>query len=103
MDMQWVATTNACYLVNLGLADKGEALAYMARVGYVKGVEAENAYRFFSDPIQKTYFPVYYHGRWIVGKAYDLVSEAQRSDYIFQHTLSLYSGPTQFIGLYSFE
>ena len=81
MDLQRVATTNACYLVNLGLADKAEALDYMVRVGYVRGVEAENAYRFFTDPIQKTYFPVYYHGRWIVGKAYDSVSEAQRPEF----------------------
>ncbi|MHB1654555.1 MAG: hypothetical protein ACYCVD_19095 [Desulfitobacteriaceae bacterium] len=87
-DLQRIAMTNACYQVNLGLVNKEEALEYMKRVGYVNGIEAENAYRFFTDPIQRTYYPVYYHGRWIVGKSYDLVEIQKRSDYfkILYHT-----------------
>lgn len=81
MDLQRIAMTNACYQVNLGYAGKGEALEYMNRIGMVKGVEAENAYRFFTNPVKRTYYPVYYHGRWIVGKSYDLVPVNMREDY----------------------
>lgn len=88
VDLQRIATTNACYQVNLDLMDKEEALLYMEKIGFVQGVEATNKYRFFTDPIQKTYYPVYYHGRWIVGKSFDLVSIEQRPEYfkILYHT-----------------
>lgn len=87
-DIQRIATTNACYLVNLGLMGKEEALLYMEKTGFVQGVEAANAFRFFTDPIQKTYYPAYYHGRWIIGKSYDLMRIEQRPEYfkILYHT-----------------
>lgn len=87
-DMQRIAMMNACYLANLGQANKEDALDYMKRTGYVQGIEAENAYRFFTDPIKRTYYPSYYHGRWLVGKAYDLVEKAKRADFfkILYHT-----------------
>jgi hypothetical protein len=81
LDMQRMATTNACYLYNLGQISKDEALKYMTNKGLINSIEARNAFRFFSDPIQKTYFPSYYHGRWMVGKSYDLVPVEKRAEY----------------------
>jgi hypothetical protein len=81
LDMQRIATTNACYLVNMGEADKEEAIDYMKKNGMIGEIEATNAHRFFTDPIQKSYYPSYYYGRWMVGKAYDLMSREQRKDY----------------------
>jgi hypothetical protein len=83
LDMQRMATTNACYMFNLGQINKEEALEYMTSKGLINSIEAGNAYRFFSDPIQKTYFPSYYHGRWMVGKSYDLVPVEKRAEYFF--------------------
>ncbi|MFD1861366.1 hypothetical protein [Planococcus chinensis] len=81
IDMQRMAMTNACYLFNTGEMDKAEAVAYMMEKGLLGEIEANNCYRFFSDPIQKTYYPSYYYGRWMVGKAYDSVSKEQRADF----------------------
>ena len=87
-DMQRIAMMNACYQANLGQVNKEDALEYMLRTGYVQGIEADNAYRFFMDPIKRTYYPSYYHGRWIVGKAYDLIEVEKRADFfkILYHT-----------------
>lgn len=81
LDLQRIAYTNACFLVNTGELDKAEAMDYMTRVGSMGEVEAGNAYRFFTDPIQKSYYPSYYYGRWMVGRAYDAVAREQRADY----------------------
>jgi hypothetical protein len=81
LDMQRVATTNACYLVNTGQATREEAVTYMARVGLVDEGQAQRACDFFTDAVQKMYYPAYYYGRWMVGKAYDLVAEEQRQEY----------------------
>jgi hypothetical protein len=81
LDLQRMATTNACYLFNLGHINKVEAVEYMKDKGIMNSIEAENAYRFFSNPVKKIYFPCYYHGRWMVGKSYDLVSVEKRSEY----------------------
>jgi hypothetical protein len=81
LDLQRIGATNACYLVNLGEATKEEALEYMKTVGYMGEIESANAYRFFTDPVQKSYYPAYYHGRWMVGKAYDLLPKHKRSQY----------------------
>lgn len=78
LDMQRIATTNACYYVNTGSMNREEAIEYMAKTGYVKEVEAGLAYRFFSDPIQRLYYPSYYYGRWMIGRAYDSVSVEAR-------------------------
>jgi len=81
IDMQRMAQTNACFLFNDGDIDKAEAIEYMKKEGNLGDVEANNCYRFFSDPIQKTYYPAYYYGRWMVGKAYDTVPKEKRGAY----------------------
>lgn len=81
IDMQRMAMTNACYLFNTGEMSKEEAVVYMKEKGLLGEVEANNCYRFFSDPIQKTYYPSYYYGRWMVGKAYDLFPKEQRPEF----------------------
>jgi hypothetical protein len=81
IDYQRMAMTNACYLYNFGQISKEEAVDYMITTGNLTNVEANNCYRFFSDPIKKIYYPSYYYGRWMVGKAYDLVLREQRPDF----------------------
>ncbi len=81
LDMQRIAQTNACYLVNLEKMNKDQAVEYMIRVGLMNRLDAENSYRFFTDPIQRTYYPSYYYGRQMVWKAYDLVPKEKRQEY----------------------
>ncbi|MFZ3577610.1 hypothetical protein [Virgibacillus sp. DJP39] len=81
IDMQRMAQTNACYLFNNGDMTKEESIEYMVRIGNLTDIEAKNCFRFFSDPVQKTYYPSYYYGRWMVGKAYDSVSKEKREDF----------------------
>lgn len=80
-DMQRIIQTNACYMVNKENVSKGEAIEYMQDLGMFNIVEAENTYRFFTDPIQRMYYPSYYYGRWMIGKSYDLVPPEKRSEY----------------------
>lgn len=81
IDMQRMAMTNACYLFNTGEMGKEASVAYMVEKGMLSEIEANNCYRFFSHPIQKTYYPSYYYGRWMVGKAYDSVRKEQRPEF----------------------
>lgn len=81
LDLQRIGMTNASYYVNTGQMDKSEAVAYMGKVAYVKELEAGLAHRFFSDPIQRTYYPAYYYGRWMIGRAYDTVTREQRREF----------------------
>ncbi|TLS36268.1 hypothetical protein [Pseudalkalibacillus caeni] len=81
IDYQRMAMTNACYMYNFGQFNKEEAVEYMITTGNLTSVEANNCYRFFSDPIQRTYYPSYYYGRWMVGKAYDAVEKEKRADF----------------------
>lgn len=81
IDMQRMFMTNACYLFNTGEMTKEEAIHYMVNDGYMTEIEAANCFRFFSDPIQKTYYPSYYYGRWMVGKAYDAVAKDKRTEF----------------------
>lgn len=81
IDMQRMAMTNACYLFNTGEMSKEEAVSYMMEKGLLGEIEANNCYRFFSHPIQKTYYPCYYYGRWMVGKAYDSIPKKQRAEF----------------------
>lgn len=81
LDLQRMFMTNACYLYNLGQAKKEEVLEYMIHQGSINSVEANNAFRFFSDRIQRTYYPSYYYGRWMVGLAYDATPVEKRVEY----------------------
>lgn len=81
LDMQRIAMTNACYYVNTGQMRRDEAISYMWKKGYVKPLEAGLAYRFFTDPIQRLYYPSYYYGRWMIGRAYDSVPVARRPEF----------------------
>lgn len=81
LDYQRMFTTNACYMYNLGQVSKEEAIDYLINKGGITEIEANNAFRFFSDPIQKTYFPCYYYGRWMVGNAYKETPKEKREDY----------------------
>ncbi len=81
LDFQRITQTNACFLTNVHGADKKEAIDYMMEKGAMNEVEAQNSYRFFTDPIQKTYYPSYYFGRWMVGKSYDMIPRNKRQEY----------------------
>lgn len=81
LDYQRMFTTNACYMYNLGQVSREEAIDYLINKGGITEIEANNAFRFFSDPIQKTYFPCYYYGRWMVGNAYKETPKEKRSEY----------------------
>ncbi|WP_078547757.1 hypothetical protein [Litchfieldia alkalitelluris] len=81
LDLQRIYTTNACFMYNLGQVDKNEAIEYMITEGGITSIEANNAFRFFSDPVQKTYYPAYYYGRWMVGLAYDATPADKRDEY----------------------
>ncbi|MEH7885162.1 hypothetical protein V7654_12680 [Bacillus sp. JJ1609] len=81
LDYQRMFTTNACFMYNLGQVSREEAIDYLIKKGGITEIEANNAFRFFSDPIQKTYFPCYYYGRWMVGNAYKETPKEKRSEY----------------------
>ena len=81
LDYQRMFTTNACYMYNLGEVAKDEAINYMINHGGITEIEANNAFRFFSDPVQKTYFPSYFYGRWMVGNAYKETPKEKRQEY----------------------
>jgi hypothetical protein len=81
LDLQRIFTTNACYMYNLGRSSKEEVIDYMINEGGITSIEAHNAFRFFSHPIQKTYYPSYYYGRWMVGLAYDETPKDKREEY----------------------
>lgn len=81
LDLQRMYTTNACYMYNLGHISKEEAITYLVSQGGVTEIEANNAFRFFSDPVQKTYFPCYFYGRWMVGNAYHETPRDKREAY----------------------
>ncbi|MFL6558090.1 MAG: hypothetical protein ACJ8MO_18480 [Bacillus sp. (in: firmicutes)] len=81
LDYQRMFTTNACYMYNLGHVSKEEAVNYMINRGGITEIEANNAFRFFSDPVQKTYFPCYFYGRWMVGNAYKETPKEKRKEY----------------------
>ncbi|MCM3764663.1 hypothetical protein [Neobacillus niacini] len=81
LDYQRMFMTNACYLYNLGEVSKDEAIDYMVNRGGITEIEANNCFRFFSDPVQKTYYPCYYHGRWMVGNSYKETPKEKRAKY----------------------
>jgi hypothetical protein len=81
LDYQRMAQTNACLLTNVHGAGETAALNYMTEVGGMTEIEARNSYRFFTHPIQRTYYPTYYYGRWLVGLSYALIDPANRAAY----------------------
>lgn len=81
LDFQRIAQTNACYLVNIHGYSKEDAIKYLVDVGLFYDLEATNTYRYFTHPVQKHYYPTYYHGRWIIGKSYDLIPKEKRREY----------------------
>ncbi|HSU79460.1 MAG TPA: hypothetical protein VLK78_03525 [Candidatus Angelobacter sp.] len=81
LDMQRIAQTNACTLYNLHGESKEAVIQHMMGNAFMNEVEATNTFRFFSDPIQKLYYPCYYYGRWMVGDAYDEVPVNKREDF----------------------
>ncbi|PLR73548.1 hypothetical protein [Bacillus sp. UMB0728] len=81
LDYQRMFTTNACYQYNLGQKTKEEVIAYLIEEGGITEIEANNAFRFFSDPVQKTYFPSYFYGRWMVGNSYKETPKEKRGEY----------------------
>lgn len=82
LDIQRIAQTNACYMVNVHGAEKGDAVGYMMKEGLFNELEAVNSYRYFTHEVQRYYYPSYYHGRWIVGQAYDLTPPENRREFI---------------------
>ncbi|MFZ3589977.1 hypothetical protein ACOI1C_12030 [Bacillus sp. DJP31] len=84
LDLQRIFMTNACYMYNLGHSSKAEVIDYMIHKGGITTIEAHNCFRFFSDPVQKTYYPSYYYGRWMVGLAYDATPRDKRAEYFHQ-------------------
>lgn len=81
LDFQRMAQTNACLLANVHGASEADALNYMTQTGGMTEIEARNSFRFFTHPIQRTYYPTYYYGRWLVGLSYALIDPANRTAY----------------------
>lgn len=81
LDYQRMFMTNACYLYNLGQFKKDESIHYMVECGGITEIESNNVFRFFSDPVQKTYYPSYYYGRWMIGNSYAITPKEKRKEY----------------------
>ncbi|QFF98119.1 hypothetical protein PB01_04400 [Psychrobacillus glaciei] len=81
LDYQRMYMTNACYLYNLHAMTKEEVIRYMINEGGITEIEANNCFRFFSHPVQKTYYPSYYYGRWMIGNAYAQTPKNLRNEY----------------------
>lgn len=81
LDLQRMYQTNGCYYVNVQGAANEEAIRYMLSGGTLSQVEAENACRFFTDPLQCTYYPAYYYGKWMVLGAYQCFEENERPEF----------------------
>jgi hypothetical protein len=81
LDYQRMYMTNACYLYNLHGMTKEEVIRYMINEGGITEIEANNCFRFFSHPVQKTYYPSYYYGRWMIGNSYAQTPKNLRNEY----------------------
>lgn len=81
LDLQRIAQTNACYMVNVDQVSKAEAIDYMINQGCFRQLEAENTYRYFTHPIQKIYYPTYYHGKQLVMKSFRMFERAKRGEF----------------------
>lgn len=89
LDLQRMYQTNACYLYNVQKCTKDEAVRYMTASGILTELEANNVYRFFTHPVQATYYPCYYYGKWMIYEAY----EAYPKDKIAQFFKLIYDTP----------
>ncbi|WDL98424.1 hypothetical protein [Alicyclobacillus sp. ALC3] len=108
LDLQRIGMTNASYFVNMGQMHHDDAIGYMERVGRLRQTEAALAYRFFTDPVQRLYYPCYYYGRWMVERAYDTAGPAKRADffrilYDTPHTTSTFIRAVQDLTGQSFD
>lgn len=81
LDYQRMYMTNACYLYNLQSMTKEEVINYMITEGDITEIEANNCFRFFSHPVQKTYYPSYFYGRWMIGNSYAQTPKNLREEY----------------------
>ena len=53
----------------------------MTGSGFLTEVEANNVYRFFTHPVQSTYYPCYYYGRWMIYEAYEAWPKDRRNEF----------------------
>lgn len=95
LDLQRISQTNACYMVNVDQASKEEAIEYMITNGCFRRLEAENTYRYFTHPIQKIYYPSYYHGKQLVTSSFRMFEKDKRGEfyrnlYTMPHTNETY-------------
>lgn len=81
LDLQRMYQNNACFMVNVENASQKEAVAYMTGSGFLTEVEANNVYRFFTHPVQSTYYPCYYYGRWMIYEAYEAWPKDRRNEF----------------------
>ena len=81
LDLQRMAQTQACYLHHVEGASKEEAQAYMVNSKLLTEIEAANVVRFFTNPVQATYYPAYYYGKHIVRQAFHLYGPARREEF----------------------
>lgn len=80
-DLQRIYQTNCCHLVNIEGMSREQAVSYMTGTGFMKEIEANNTYRFFTDPTRRTYYVSYFYGRWIVQMAYEAFPKERRGEF----------------------
>jgi len=90
-DLQRMLQTQGCYLANEEGLGKEDVVQYMLSKGIYNRIEAENSYKYFTNPVGRYYYPSYYYGRWMIAGAYDRVPREKRGEffhmlYDFPHT-----------------
>ncbi|OOB78592.1 MAG: hypothetical protein BEN19_08775 [Epulopiscium sp. Nuni2H_MBin003] len=71
----------ACYKYHVLHKDKEYVTKWMQQSGIFSEQEAKNVVTFFTDPVQKYYYPAYYYGKILLQQAYDVIPKTQRKEF----------------------
>lgn len=81
MDLQRMLQQNGCFYYNCEGRSQEDVVRYMTADGWYSEIEANNTFRYFSNPYKKIYYPCYYYGRWIMQQAYDRFPKERRQEF----------------------
>lgn len=80
-DLQRMLQMQGYYKYHVEGASKEEVVEYMLSTGIASRIEAENACKFFTHPVQQYYYPAYYYGRWMIYEAYERIPKERRNEF----------------------
>ncbi|MFI3213945.1 MAG: hypothetical protein R3Y24_11430 [Eubacteriales bacterium] len=81
LDLRRMIQMQACYMYHVDDVMEVDVVKYILNSQLFTEVEARNTIRFFTHPVQRYYYPAYYYGRWMIGKAYDKIPKGKRTEF----------------------